>query len=152
MQLESVKCGPPNTYATITWKGLLKMQTRGAWVAQSVKCPTSARVMISQLVSSSPASGSLLSVQIPLQVLCLPLSLHRPCLHSVSLPLKNKHKNKNTEKTSPSPRQRVSGLAASRTLRELEAMLRAIAQLSQPPEEFWEKTVFRATPFVLYPK
>ena len=35
----------------------------GAWVAQSVKHPTSAQVMISQSVSSSPASGSVLSVQ-----------------------------------------------------------------------------------------
>ena len=32
-------------------------------MAQSVKRPTSARVMISQSVSSSPMSGSVLSVQ-----------------------------------------------------------------------------------------
>ena len=31
---------------------------RGAWVAQSVKRPTSAQVTISRSVSSSPASGS----------------------------------------------------------------------------------------------
>ena len=31
---------------------------RGAWVAQPVKCPTSAQVTISRFVSSSPASGS----------------------------------------------------------------------------------------------
>ena len=31
---------------------------RGAWVAQSVKRPTSAQVAISRSVSSSPASGS----------------------------------------------------------------------------------------------
>ena len=36
---------------------------RGAWVAQSVERPTSARVMISQLVSSSPAWGSVLMAQ-----------------------------------------------------------------------------------------
>ena len=35
----------------------------GAWVAQSVKHPTSAQVMISQLVGSSPASGSVLTAQ-----------------------------------------------------------------------------------------
>ena len=35
--------------------------SRGARVAQSVKCPTSAQVMISQLVRSSPASGSVLT-------------------------------------------------------------------------------------------
>ena len=35
----------------------------GTWVAQSVKCLTSAQVMISQSVSSSPASGSVLTAQ-----------------------------------------------------------------------------------------
>ena len=35
----------------------------GAWVAQSVKRPTSAQVTISQSVSSSPASGSVLIAQ-----------------------------------------------------------------------------------------
>ena len=30
----------------------------GAWVAHLVKCPTLAQVMISQLVGSSPVSGS----------------------------------------------------------------------------------------------
>ena len=35
----------------------------GAWVAQSVERPTSAQVMISRLVSSSPASGSVLTAQ-----------------------------------------------------------------------------------------
>ena len=36
---------------------------RGAWVAQSVKRPTSAQVMISRFVGSSPALGSVLTVQ-----------------------------------------------------------------------------------------
>ena len=36
------------------------IQARGAWVAQSGKCPTSAQVMSSRSVSSSPASGSVL--------------------------------------------------------------------------------------------
>ena len=35
----------------------------GAWVAQSAQRPTSAQVTISQLVSSSPASGSVLTAQ-----------------------------------------------------------------------------------------
>ena len=35
----------------------------GAWVAQSVKRLTSAQVMISRFVSSSPASGSVLTAQ-----------------------------------------------------------------------------------------
>ena len=37
--------------------------TRGAWVAESVKPPTSAQVMTSRSVSSSPASGSMLTAQ-----------------------------------------------------------------------------------------
>ena len=40
-----------------------KKHTWGAWVAQSVKRPTSAQVMISRSVSSSPASGSVLTAQ-----------------------------------------------------------------------------------------
>ena len=39
------------------------IKKRGAWVAQSVKRPTSAQVMISRSVSSSPASGSVLTAQ-----------------------------------------------------------------------------------------
>ena len=62
---------------------------RGAWVAQSVGCPTSAQVMISQSVILSPISGSVLPAQSlepssdsvslflsvpPLLMLCLSLS------------------------------------------------------------------------------
>ena len=67
--------------------------SRGAWVAQSVKRPTSAQVMISQFVGSSPASGSVLTAQslepisdsvspslsappLPMRCLSLPLSLN----------------------------------------------------------------------------
>ena len=35
----------------------------GAWVAQSVKCPTSDQVMISWFVGSIPSSGSMLTAQ-----------------------------------------------------------------------------------------
>ena len=38
-------------------------QHRGPWVAQSVKPPTLAQVTISQLVGSSPASGSVPTAQ-----------------------------------------------------------------------------------------
>ena len=38
---------------------------RGAWVAQSVERPTSAQVMTSRFVSSSPASGSVLTARSP---------------------------------------------------------------------------------------
>ena len=37
------------------------LKVRGAWVAQSVGRPTSAKVMISRSVNSSPASGSVLT-------------------------------------------------------------------------------------------
>ena len=67
-------------------------KNRGACVVQSVKCPTSAQVMISQLVSSSPASGSVLTAPSlepasdsvspslsapPLLTLCLSLSTNK---------------------------------------------------------------------------
>ena len=41
----------------------LKVLTMGIWVAQSVKRPTSAQVMISRSVSSSPTSDSVLTAQ-----------------------------------------------------------------------------------------
>ena len=70
----------------------------GTWVAQSVKPPTSAQVVISSSVSSSPTSGSVLTAQrlepasdlcLSL-ILCLPLSLPLSCSCSVSLSVKNK--------------------------------------------------------------
>ena len=45
-----------------------------AGVAQSVKHPTSAQVMISQFVSLDPTLGSLLSAQNPIRILCPHLS------------------------------------------------------------------------------
>ena len=52
-------------YADIYLKvSILKMEYfRGPWVVQSVKRPTLAQVMISQFVSSSHASGSVLTAQ-----------------------------------------------------------------------------------------
>ena len=41
----------------------LKVTSRGAWVAQSVKPLTSGQVMISQFVGSSPLLGSVLTAQ-----------------------------------------------------------------------------------------
>ena len=59
----------------------------GAWLAQSVKPPTLAQVMISGSVSLRPASGSVLTAQSlePPQIPCLFLSAcpHHSC--SVSL-------------------------------------------------------------------
>ena len=43
--------------------GLLDIRRWDAWVAQSVKHPTSALVMISRSVSSGPMSGSVLTAQ-----------------------------------------------------------------------------------------
>ena len=57
-----------------------------AWVAQLVKRPTSAQVMILWFMSLSPTLGSLLSVQSPLQILC-PSPTH-------TLPLKKEYKLK----------------------------------------------------------
>ena len=48
------------------WRFLEKLKIRprwDAWVAQSVERPTSAHVMTLQFVSSSPASGSVLTAQ-----------------------------------------------------------------------------------------
>ena len=71
----------------------LNIECWGTWVAQSVKHPTSAQVMISRFVSSSPTSGSVLTAWSlePASVLCLLLSLSLPNLCSVFLCLsKNK--------------------------------------------------------------
>ena len=60
----------------------------GAWVAQSVECPISAQVMISQFVGLSPASGSVLtarSLEPASDSVCLSLSLPLPSSCSVSL-------------------------------------------------------------------
>ena len=53
---------PPTTRHLVS---IQKDADRGAWVAQSVKQPTSAQVMISRSVSSSPTSGSVLTAQSP---------------------------------------------------------------------------------------
>ena len=70
---------------------LKNSSSRGAWVAQLVKRPTSVQVMISQFVGLSPALGSVLTAQSleptsdsvspplstpPLLMLCVPLSLN----------------------------------------------------------------------------
>ena len=65
---------------------------RDAWVAQSVKCPTLAQVMISRLLSSSPALGSELTAQSlePASDSVSPsLSAPPHPLHALSVCLKN---------------------------------------------------------------
>ena len=61
----------------------------GVWVAQSVERPTSAQVMISRFVSSSP-TASVLTAWTLLRILCL-LSLPLYCSHSLSLSKISKH-------------------------------------------------------------
>ena len=73
---------------------ILKMTiSRGAWVAQSVKRPTSVQVMTSQFVNSSPASGSVLTAQSlepALDSLSPSLSAPPPLMPCLSLSVKNK--------------------------------------------------------------
>ena len=69
---------------------------QGTWVAPSVERPTSAQIGISQFMSSSPVSGSVLTAQIlnpaldsvspslsapPLLMLCLSVSLSKTNKH-----------------------------------------------------------------------
>ena len=63
----------------------LKNEFVGAWVAQSVKHPTSAQVTISWFVGSSPASGSVLtdqSLEPAWDSVSLSLSAPPPCMLS----------------------------------------------------------------------
>ena len=76
--LSSVSPTDPKVVVQFDWRVLL---------AQSVKCLTLVQVMISQFLSLSPTSGSLLPAQSPLQILCLPLSLPLPrclCLSKIN--------------------------------------------------------------------
>ena len=80
-----MKTHPTPTIANKAWPQVPQTDDAyvrsGAWVAQSVERPTSAQVMISQFVGSSPALGSVLSAWSlePASILCLPLSLPLPC-------------------------------------------------------------------------
>ena len=72
---------------------------RGTWMVQSVKSLTLAPVMIlCGLWVQVPCRAlcRLLRAQSLLQILCPPLSLPLPCLHSVCLSLKNKEMLKNS--------------------------------------------------------
>ena len=65
-----------------------EVEVRGAWVAQSVGHLTSAKVMISWSVGSSPASGSVLSACFGF---CVSLSLFPSPARALSLSKVNKH-------------------------------------------------------------
>ena len=60
--------------AAILWLEISK----AIWVAQSVEHLTSAQIMISQFLGSSPTLDSVLTVQSLLWILCLPVSLPLP--------------------------------------------------------------------------
>ena len=69
----------------------------GTWVAQLIRRPTSAQVMISWFVSSSPTLGFMLTAQSlepASDSVCVSLSLPLPYSRPVSLSLKNKCKKK----------------------------------------------------------
>ena len=68
----------------------LNWKDRGARVAQSVGRPTSAQVVISQSVSSSPVSGSVLTAQ-SLEPASNSLSLCPSPAHALSLSVSNKN-------------------------------------------------------------
>ena len=74
---------------------MVRRRSRGAWGAQPVEHVTSAQVMVSQLVSLSPASGSMLTAQSlePASDSVSPSLSAPPCLCSVSpyLSKMNKH-------------------------------------------------------------
>ena len=83
----------PGTYSVRGIGDFKSTLIRGTWVAQSVKSLTSAQVMISQFVSSSPVSGSVLTAQ----SLEPALDSGSPSLSALSplvLSLKNKFKKK----------------------------------------------------------
>ena len=65
----------------------LKSTLWGAWVAQSVERPTSAQVMISKSMSSSPVLGSVLTARSlePVSNSVSPSLSLLPCSHSFSL-------------------------------------------------------------------
>ena len=84
-----VQCLPGQLGGKTRCRGPLRGQGQGVWVAQSVERPTSAQVMISRIVGSSPVSGSALTARSlepasdsvspslsapPLLALCLSLS------------------------------------------------------------------------------
>ena len=58
VQLLDHRLVPSHDILTTNLSSLKVIVSGGAWVAESVKRPTSAQVMISQLVSLSPALGS----------------------------------------------------------------------------------------------
>ena len=80
---------PPSLALSLCLK-INKKPFWGAWVAQSVKRPTSAQVMISQSMSSSPTLGSVLTAQ-SLEPASVSVSPSLSALSSAISLSKNKH-------------------------------------------------------------
>ena len=74
-----------------------KLKSRDVWAAQSVKCLTSAQVIISRFLGSTPHQALYWQIRAwsLLWILCLPLSLPLPHSHSVPLSLKKINIKKN---------------------------------------------------------
>ena len=73
-----------------------KRKTRGAWMAQSVRRPTSAQVMVLRFMSLSPVSGSVLTAQsLEPDLDSVSLSFSASTLHALCICLSkvNKHQN-----------------------------------------------------------
>ena len=88
---------PPLLVLSLSLSLKNKPNISGTWVARSVERPTSAQVMISQFVGSSPASGSVMLTARSLEPASgsvSPLSPPLPRSHFVSLSLKNKKHEK----------------------------------------------------------
>ena len=90
-----ITIGKPQ-YQLLSVKIDAKISRRGVWVAQLVKCWTSAQVIVSSFMGSIPGLGSVLTAQ-SLEPASDCVSLSLPLLHlrvlsrSLSLSLKNKH-------------------------------------------------------------
>ena len=70
------------------------LPARGTWVAQLVKCPTSAQVMVSWFMNSNLTSGSVLTAQSrkpPSDSVSPPLSAPSMLMFCLSLSLNNKY-------------------------------------------------------------
>ena len=74
-----------------------KIGVWGAWVAQLAGCPTSAQVMISWFMGSSPESGSVLTVWNLLGILSLSLSLCPSSTYAYTLSLSLLHSKINNK-------------------------------------------------------
>ena len=82
---------------SITVDSKNEVECQGPWVAHSVERPTSAQVMISRFVGSSPASGSVLtarSLEPALDSVSPSLSAPPPLMLCLPLSFKNKLRKK----------------------------------------------------------